>query len=347
MLFMRARVYIIAAAAAFLAACPAMPVRAGGGGTTAASFLKIPVAAMPTGMGEAYTAMVGPDSILYNPAGLGLMSYSAFSGSHNQYLIGIKQEYLSLAWRFPFGTVAGAFSSLSSGDIDAYDENDMPVGTTSTGHRMMAVSFAKSWPHFRSDEGKLDPMLITPPWTRIEPVTDYRPKVYRVSAGATLKKIDEKLAGETSGTYAFDAGATLILPHHFHVGASAMNFGGSQKFINSSAKLPSSFRFGVAKDFHTVNDIMVFTVASDLVKYTDQDLVGASGLQMDVMRMFQLRLGYTTHKDSGSRMSGGFGMNFDRFSEKGALFNGARVDYSYLDYGSLGTTHRLGVQFIW
>ena len=74
MLFMRARVNIIAVAAALLAACPAASVRAGGAGATAASFLKIPVAAMPSGMGEAYTAMVGPDSILYNPAGLGLMS---------------------------------------------------------------------------------------------------------------------------------------------------------------------------------------------------------------------------------------------------------------------------------
>jgi len=343
---MRARVHLYTIiAAAFLAAGSAAPARAAG--TTAANFLKIPVAAMPSGMAEAYTAMVGPDSILYNPAGLGLMSYSSFSGSHNQYLLGITQEYLSLAWRFPFGTVAGAFSSLSSGDIDAYDENDMPVGKTSTNHRMMAVSFAKSWPHFRKDEGRLDPMLITPPWTRIEPVTDYRPKVYRISVGATVKKVDEELAGETSGTYAFDAGATLVLPRHFHVGASALNFGGKQKFYESSAKLPSSLRFGLAKDFHTINDIMVFTVASDLVKYSDQDALAVMGLQTDIMRMFQLRLGYTTQKDSGSRMTGGFGMNFDRLSEKGTMFSGARVDYSYLDYGSLGTTHRLGVQFIW
>lgn len=339
--------YLTVLAAALLAACPAAPAHAKGAGTTAANFLKIPVAAMPSGMGEAYTAMVGPDSVLYNPAGLGLMSYSAFSGSHNQHVIGIKQEYLSLAWRFPFGTVAGAFTSLSSGDIDAYDENDMPIGKTSTGHRMMSLSFAQSWPHFKKDAGKLDPMLITPPWTRVEPVTDYRPKVYRVSAGATVKKIDEKLAGETSGAYAFDAGLTLILPRHFHVGASALNFGGSQKFINEPAKLPSSLRFGLAKDFHTVNDIMVFTVASDLVKYSDSEYTGALGMEMDIMKMFQMRLGYKAQKDTGSKLTGGFGMNFDRLSDKNSLFRGARVDYSYLDYGSLGTTHRLGVQFIW
>jgi hypothetical protein len=334
-------------AAAVLAGGDFAPARAGGVGTTGANFLKIPVAALPAGMGEAYTAMVGPDSILYNPAGLGLLSYSSFSGSHNQYLEGITQEYLALAWRFPFATLGAGFSSLSSGDIDAYDENDMPVGNTSSNHQLMVISIAQGWPHFAKDAGKLDPMLITPGWTRVEPVADYRPKSYRVAAGGSFKKITEKLAGEASAAYAFDAGVMLILPHHFQVGASALNFGGSQKFIDQSSQLPSSLRFGVAKDFHTVNDVMVFTVASDLVKYSDREYLGATGFEMDVLKMFQLRLGYKTQKDSGSRICGGFGMNFDSLSDKNSLLKGARVDYAYVDYGSLGVTHRVGVQLIW
>lgn len=342
----RAQILGIAAAAA-LAACSAAPARAAAAGTTAANFLKVPVAAMPSGMGEAYTAMVGPDSILYNPAGLGLLSYGSFSGSHNQYLDGISQEYLTLAWRFPFATVAASFSSLSSGDIDAYDENDMPVGKTSSNHQLTVLSVAQGWPHFAKDAGKLDPMLITPNWTKVAPVTDYRPKSYRVAAGASVKKISERLAGESSSAYAFDAGALLILPRHFHVGASVQNVGGGQKFIDASSRLPSVYRFGVAKDFHTVNDVMVFTVASDMVKYSDNGYLSASGLEMDVLKMFQLRLGYKTQKDTGSRVCGGFGMNFDSLSDKNSVINGARLDYSYIDYGSLGVTHRVGVQLIW
>ncbi|MDA8243134.1 MAG: hypothetical protein M0025_03325 [Elusimicrobia bacterium] len=342
---MRIRAAVLSLLAAVMTA--AWPRPAGAAGTTSANFLKIPVASIPSGMGEAYTAMVGPDSILYNPAGLGLLSYSSFSGSHNQYLIGLKQEYLAIAWRFPFGTAGAAYSSLSSGDIDAYDENDMPIGKTSTSHTMLALSFAQSWPHFKRDAGKLDPMLITPAWTKVEPVRDYRPKVYRVAVGGTVKRIGEELAGESAASVAFDGGATLILPHHFHVGASALNLGGSRKFVSQSSPLPSSLRFGVAKDFHTVNDIIIFTVASDLVKYRDEPYNSSTGLQMDIMKMFQLRLGYKTRKDSGSRVCGGFGMNFDRLSDSGSLMRGVRVDYAYLDYGTLGTTHRLGVQFIW
>jgi len=346
---MKTRVYLSAViAAALLAAWPCLPAQAASGaGTTSANFLKIPVAAIPSSLGEAYTAMVGPDSILYNPAGLGLLSYSAFSGAHNQYLDGIKQEYLSLAWRFPFGTVGAAYSTLSSGAIDSYDENDMPIGKTSTSHQLAVLSFAQSWPHFKKDAGKLDPMLITPNWTRIEPVADYRPKSYRFSAGASVKKISEKLSGDSSSAYAFDAGVVLILPHHFHIGASALNFGGAEKFVEEAYSLPSSLRFGVAKDFHTVNDIMVFTVASDLVQYSDSGSLSATGLEVDVMKMFQLRLGYKTQKDTGSRVCGGFGLNFDRLADKNSFLHGARVDYSYVDYGALGSTNRLGVQFIW
>lgn len=335
-------------AAAFLAAWP-LPFcsLAGGAGTTSANFLKIPTAPLPSGMGEAYTAMVGPDSMLYNPAGLGLLGYSSFSGAHNQYIDGIKQEYLAASWRSPFGTFGAAFTTLSSGEIDAYDSNDMRIGNTSSGHRMIALAYSQSWPHFSKDIGKLDPMLITPSWTKVPLVREYRPKAYRLSVGAGVKRISEKLGKDSASSYAFDAGALLVLPHHVHLGASAMNFGGKEKFVEEAYAVPSSLRFGVAKDFHTVNDVMIFTVASDLVKYSDREYLSASGFEIDIMRMFQVRLGYRTQKDTGSRISGGFGMNFDRLSDKGSFFKGARMDYAYVDYGGLGPTHRVGVQFVW
>jgi len=114
----------------------------GGAGTTSANFLKIPVAVIPAALGESYTAMAGPDSILYNPAGLGLMSYSSFSGSHNRYIEGISQEYAALTYRTKFGTAGVGLSTLSSGKIDAYDKDDMLIGETSTNHLMWVLSYA-------------------------------------------------------------------------------------------------------------------------------------------------------------------------------------------------------------
>lgn len=316
-------------------------------GTTAANFLKIPVAVIPGALGESYTAMVGPDSILYNPAGLGLLSYSSFSGGHNQYLDSITQEYAAAAYRSRYGTVGAAFSMLSSGQIVAYDKDDMIIGHTSTRHRFWILSFAQSWPHFNQDRGKLDPMLITPSWTRVSPVLDYRPKAYRVAVGASLKNVSEKLDKMNSSAYTLDAGAMLILPGHFHLGVSALNVGGRQKFFAESYRLPGVLRAGVAKDFHSINDILIVTAASDMVKYSDAPAFNTAGIEIDVMRLFQFRVGYKSFRDTGSRISGGFGMNFDKMTEKNSLIHGARVDYSYLDYGNLGPTHRFGMQLIW
>jgi len=316
-------------------------------GTTAANFLKIPVATIPSALGESYTAMVGPDSILYNPAGLGLLSYSSFSGSHNQYLDSIIQEYAAATYRTKYGTIGACFSMLSSGQITAYDKDDAIIGNTSTSHRFWILSFAQSWPHFDQDIGQLDPMLITPSWTKVTPVLDYRPKAYRISLGASLKNVGEKLDKTNSSVYTMDAGALLVLPGHFHLGVSALNIGGKQKFFSESYKLPGVLRAGIAKDFHSINDVMIVTAVSDMVKYSDAAAFNTVGLEIDIMRMFQLRAGYKSARDAGSSISGGFGMNFDKLTDKDSFVHGVRVDYSYLDYGDLGVTHRFGMQLVW
>lgn len=319
----------------------------GGAGTTAANFLKIPVAVIPAALAESYTAMAGPDSILYNPAGLGLMSYSSFSGTHNRYIEGISQQYAAVTYRSKYGTAGAGFSMLSSGQIDAYDNDDMLIGETSTNHLMWVVSYAQCWPHFNEDIGQLDPMIITPSWTKVTPVLDYRPKTYRLAVGGSLKKISEKLDKVTSSVYTADAGAILVLPGHFHMGVSALNITGAQKFEYESYNLPGVVRAGIAKDFHSVNDIMIVTLVSDMVKYSDAPAFNTAGIETDFMRLFQVRVGYKSQRDIGSRISGGFGLNFDKFTDKGSFIHGARVDYAYIDYGDLGATHRFGMQLIW
>jgi hypothetical protein len=318
-----------------------------GTGTTAANFLKIPVAVIPSALAESYTALIGPDSILYNPAGLGLLSYSSFSGTHNRYLDEITQEYAALAWHTRYGTIGAGLSMLSSGRFTAYDADDMIIGETSTSHKLWILSFARSWPSFGADMGKLDPMLITPGWTRIPPVLDYRPKTYRVALGASIKKVAEQLDNVNATVYTMDAGAMLVLPGHLQAGLSALNVGGEQRFIYESYPLPRVVRGGLAKDFHTVDDIMVFTVAADLVKYSDAPLYNTIGVNTDVLRMFQFRVGYRNQVDIVSSVSAGFGLNFDKFTDKGSFIHGARIDYAYLAYGQLGVTHRLGIQLIW
>ncbi|HOI41915.1 MAG TPA: hypothetical protein PK523_03135 [Elusimicrobiales bacterium] len=330
-----------------LAVCAAGTVMGEGSpGLTGANFLKIPVAALPTALGESYTALIGPDSALYNPGALGLLGYSSFSGTHNTYVAGITQEYAALAVRTRYGTAGLTFSSLSSGKITAYDSEDQMIGDTDTSHRMIGLTIARSWPNFPSDIGMMDPMIIPPSWTRVPPVLDYRPKAYRFSAGATIKRVMEELDGLSSAVWAVDAGALLVLPGRVQFGASVLNVGGEQDFYSEAAPLPRSYRFGIAKDFRTVKDLMVFTVSADAAKYSDSDLYYSFGVETDFLRFLQVRAGYRGLESAGSRGTVGFGLNFDKFTE-GAFLKGIRVDYAHISYGPLGATNRIGMQAVW
>lgn len=326
---------------------PLQPVLAMEAGTTAANFLKIPLAPIPAAMGHAYTAMVGIDSILYNPAGLGLMSYSAFSAAHNEYIEGVRQEYAAISYRSRFGTVAAAFSVLNSGSIDAYDINDNRIGETQTSHRFGILAFSQSYPHFDEDRGKQDTMLILPNWTRIKLVRDYRPKTMRFSVGVGLKYVAETLDDVQSMTFSGDAGILLVFPYHFQIGASLLNFTGKQKFYDDSFPLPRTLRIGIAKDFHTIKQIMIFKVTSDLIAESDSKPYGASGIEIDILKFAQLRGGYRTDRDLGTGLSVGLGLTLDRFTEKNNIIYGARLDYAYLNYGIFGGTHRVGFQLLW
>lgn len=336
--------------AAFLFAvllCACASLNAQNAGSTSANFMKIPVAPVPSGLNEAYTAMIGPDSILYNPGASGLLSYNSLSIAHNSYFAGISQQYVGFNLYTRHFNIGGFFNMLSSGEIKTYDVNDNATGSTSSSHKYYGVSVSKSWPRYSQDKGKADAMLISDSWTRITKVKDYRPKVYRFSVGASAKMVSEKLDKESSSSSLFDAGAILVLPNHWQFGASAQNMGGKQKFVEQTDEIPSVKRLGIAKDFVSKKEIMVFTFTLDSVKYSDYKNFIVFGMQTDILKMFQLRLGYRGQKDVGGKVSAGLGMNFDRLSSKESFFKGMRMDYALVDYGVLGATHRLGIQLIW
>ena len=226
--------------AIFLSLCWAGSLFASDYGTTSANFLKIPVAPVPAGLGQAYTAMYGTDSVLYNPGALAIMNYSSVSGAHAQYFSDMTQEYFAANMRFDFGTIALSYVSLSSGKFAGYQQTsggpatDNPTGDISAQFSSMALSFSKSWPYFPEDRGMIDPMPITPFWGKMEEVEDFRVKTYRLSLGATIKRVSEDLYETTASTIGMDVGALLILPGHWQFGASALNYGGKIKHAYES-----------------------------------------------------------------------------------------------------------------
>jgi hypothetical protein len=312
-----------------------------------ANFLRIPVATIPSSISEAYTSLVSPDSFLYNPAGNGLLTYSAISVSHNKYLEEMNQEYISLTYKTPYGSFTPFYSILDSGEMTSYDENENIIGKFSTSHKIYGFSYAKGFPDYDFLYKKQDPMLISHSWKNIKLPKVYVPKVYRFSIGFTVKRLEETLDNESVKTMMFDLGSLLVLPGHFHIGASIQNIGGKEKFYLNETKIPKIFRFGVAKDFSSVRDIMNFAFSTDYVYDEEKKSYFNFGFENDISKTFQMRVGYSTRKKEGSNLSFGIGMNFDSFLSKESIFKGLRFDYSLLNYGVFGLNHRVGLQVVW
>lgn len=312
------------------------------------AFLNISPSPYPASVSEAFTSQVNVDSVLYNPAGTGLLTYSAISLAHHSYIENITQEYANITINTKYGNISAFYTVLQSGDITAYDEYENIVGKTSTSHYIYGISYSKGFPYFEYAKGKIDPMLIPPPWSKIKPVKIYIPKVYRFSFGFTAKRLVERLDTSKRGIELFDTGFLLVLPGYFHVGGSAQNISKKSKFYEQYEKIPTTFRFGISKSFSTIKDIMSFTFMSDYVVVEGVEKYLNSGIDINISKSFQIRAGYSTKDDdSFSKFIFGAGMTFDRFLSKESIIKGFKMDYAYIQHRFFGGTHRLGFQMIW
>src|SRR5437870_4473282 len=110
-----------------LAACLLLgtPAVYAGSGTEGAAFLDIPVGAGPAAMGSAYTALASDAyAATYNPAGLGFLNSTQFSGQHLSYLDTLHYEYMSFAVPFHQGSaLGGSIQYLGSGDVSGMDKD--------------------------------------------------------------------------------------------------------------------------------------------------------------------------------------------------------------------------------
>ncbi len=312
------------------------------------SFLRIPLPPYPTSVAESFTARVNGDSNLYNPAGIGLLTYSSLSIAQNNYIEGISQQYLNAVINTVYGNFSAFYSVMNSGDITSYDENENITGKTSAVYSYYGFSYSKGFPYFEYARKKIDPMLITPSWSKIKPVKVYIPKVYRFSVGVSAKRIEEKLDTEKRGVNLFDLGVLLVLPGHFHLGASLQNLSSKSKFYQQYEKIPSTFRVGIAKDFSTIKEIINFIFSADYVVVEGNEKYLNTATEVDISKAFQIRFGYSTKANSSfSKFAFGLGMTFDSVLSKESIIKGLRMDYAYLSHKYLGPTHRLGFQMIW
>jgi hypothetical protein len=306
-------------------------------GTTAASFLEIPVGARALAMGDAYVGIAEDASGLYwNPSGIARIQTNQAFIQHTNWLAGTKFDYAGVV--FPlgeFGTVGGSVTSFNSGEMQVTNI-DFPDGTGqyfSVNDFAIGVSYARALTN-------------------------------RFSIGFNAKYIQENIWNESASGFAIDVGTLLITDflNGLRIGASIYNFGtnmqmagpdlrqfhpidptkvGSNQNIpedieTNSWPLPLNFQFGLATDIvHSESNTL--TVAVDALHPSDNYESINLGAEYSFKQFVYFRGGYQSLflKDHEGGASAGAGLRYKvPFSNLLIAF-----DYAYNDYGRLNSTN--------
>ena len=276
---------------------------AGSPGSSALNFLKIPAAVRAVGMGEAFCGQAsGLDAVYYNPAGISQASYQEFTAAHTEWLDGI--GYSFLGYLHPsqnFGSFAGSLYYLSKNDIPGYNNSGQPTN--------------KKW-------DVSDRMGIL----------SYGRKLKGVSAGASIKFIQESLADESASAYCFDLGLLCGLFPDMNFGISASNVGGKVKYIGDPEELPRIFRTGISYRIFPFGDDI--TLNLDYNFPSDNDGYVCAGGEYSFSDNFSLRAGFVGSKDMISKALR-FGFGFGK--------SNIHFDYAFAPSEILENTHRFSL----
>lgn len=160
-------------------------------------------------------------------------------------------------------------------------------------------------------------------------------KVQRASyLGLNVKYFQDRLAGYNASGFAFDAGFfmhTMIRKLTF--GLVVQNLGSKIRYDQAEQMIPLTYRAGLA--YRLFSDHLTITV--DAVKSYDTEFYINTGLEFNLERFFFLRIGNQSINEQNFNLTYGLGLRLkDRFE----------THYTLNQLGDLGTTHRVGVSFL-
>lgn len=258
-------------------------------------------------------AAVGPDSgvasygVNYsdiNPAAATGVDNFAFSAMHSVMPLNISLEKISVVKHFDFGNIG---ANISYVDFGAYsgigvDENLYPV---LTGH-------------------------IENPFSLYGSVI-YAKNFDNYSLGATLKLINENLAGVSNFSGAVDLGVIMetIFNEDMNLGISLCNI--STK--DNDFALPLDIKAGLSyKIKNKTLDLVKLTVSADYLLY-EQALLAGVGFDYTVFDELVLRGGFTFGNKQELKFSAGFGMNIGE----------TNFSYAFVPDSIAGNTHKFSI----
>jgi hypothetical protein len=315
-------------------------------GTSAATFLEIPVGARGIAMGSAVVSLSNDATSLYwNAAGTARLDLNEVAVSHTSWIAGTKFDFAGLVLPLgSFGTIGVSYTQLAMDDMKVRTV-EQPEGTGeyfSAGDMAIGVSYARQ-------------------------LSD------RFSIGITAKYIQETIWHETATAMALDVG-TLFRTDLFGgltIGATLSNFGTSMKLSGRDARkfismdptklgsnsqipanvefdswgLPLLFQFGISMMPWKTDEIS-WTLAVDALHPNDDYESLNVGTELAYRNFLFVRGGYSSlllHGAEGG-LSLGMGVTSDLLSAESIR---VIFDYAYRNMGLLENIHvvTVGVQF--
>lgn len=304
----------------------------GRGGTTS---LNLGVGARSEGMGGAFVAVVDDPSALYwNPGGLGLVANARLSGTHTEWLGGVRYEWVGFAQPFgKYATAAVGVKVLTSGDV-------VRTVTTGTGYQE-AGTFQYGTRHLSLGIGS--------------------GRLGNLRLGGAVEIVRETLRFSSAAAEELDARVTAVHVGGLYetplsglrVGGALRNLGDASSLGSVPSPLPRVFQVGVAYTFRLEAETMEeelppeltttelpkekttpseVTFAADGLFLREESPAFRAGVEYRFRNGFAVRAGYRTDGlfDFVSRLAGGLGYATESYE----------VDYGFLPMGDLGSVHR-------
>ncbi len=275
-------------------------------GTTGAAVLNLPAGARAQGMGEAFTSIADDSTAGY------------WNPAGLNLLKGSSATFMHSLW---FGDTSYEWASIA-----------MPMGNDRIGIGVKYLNYG-SIP--QTDTTGLTTGTFSPADLVIE--ASYATKMGDLNFGVTLKYASLSIVS-TASAFCIDAGVMqpLKLGDIQAMGAIGIyNLGFGGKFVSDNFNLPLSVKAGISGN--VMKDLLV---AVDLVSPSDSSLYTAVGaeykLKLDSAMSGALRVGYTLKNSDVAGLSAGAGL----------VIGNIIVDYAYVPFGDLGTTHTFSVSFM-
>lgn len=287
-------------------------------GDTGAAFLKLDTGPRAIGMGGSFAGLADDvNAIQYDPAGLAYLTDKEITLMHAVWFEDIFYDYLAVAW-----PLSGNLGSLGFSALYVNDGIFQETTLDSAGNPVVGGTFTGD-----SLEGAL---------------TYSRQIIPSIAVGLNLKFISETIASSTASTVAVDLSSMWHSPiKGLNAGMDIQNLGPSFGF-SQAFPLPVNFRLGVGYK-PTENTAVDCDYDQPIETVGFLSLGGEYGYR-DFMF---LRLGYSfqgavdynqTFTDFGPAVASGLAMGIGF-----KFYKNYSVDYSYSNYGFLGTPSRISL----